>query len=124
LSCFQFPVAIEQMIDITRRAHSQALRNPFHHHHRLAPHARTRFHGLRYGKAAEDCTHQKLAPLGDRDGTFHNFGSYEFIVRAYPPDPERRPIAKVYKTGALMAPDDRIPERIYFDFGPKPPNRP
>jgi hypothetical protein len=53
---------------------------------------------------------------GDRDGTFHNFGSYDFIVRAYPPDGGHS-LTKVFRTGALMAKEDRIPEKIYFDFG-------
>ena len=32
-----------------------------------------------------------LKIYGDRDGTFHSFGSYEFLVRAYPPDANRPP---------------------------------
>lgn len=59
---------------------------------------------------------------GDRDGTFHNFGSYDFIVRAYPPGEGRPSETKVFKTGALFAHEDKIPQRIYFDFGPPPAN--
>jgi hypothetical protein len=58
--------------------------------------------------------------FGDRDGTFHNFGSYDYIVRAHPPGTGRRSVTKVYRTGALMAKEDRIPDKIYFDFGPNP----
>jgi hypothetical protein len=64
-------------------------------------------------------TPMTLKIFGDRDGSFHNFGSYDFIVRAYPPGSGRRAMAKVYKTGALMGAEDRIPDKIYFDFGPK-----
>ena len=60
-----------------------------------------------------------LKIFGDRDGTFHNFGSYEFIVRAFPPGTGRPAQAKVFYTGVLMGKEDKIPEKIYFDFGPK-----
>jgi len=61
-----------------------------------------------------------LKIYGDPDGTFHSFGSYEFIVRAYPPDANRPPLTKVYRTGALFAPEDKVPDKIYFDFGARP----
>jgi hypothetical protein len=63
-------------------------------------------------------TPMTLKIWGDRDGTFHNFGSYDFIVRAYPPGKDRRSVTKVFHTGALMAQEDRIPEKIYFQFEP------
>ena len=56
--------------------------------------------------------------FGDRDGTFHNFGSDEFIVRAYPADTNDFPQTKIFKTGAFGVRDDKIPEKIFFDFGP------
>lgn len=56
--------------------------------------------------------------FGDRDGTFHNFGSDEFVVRGYPPRTELFPQTKIFRTGAFGIKDDRIPQRIYFDFGP------
>jgi hypothetical protein len=64
-----------------------------------------------------------VAPLtikvfGDRDGTFHNFGSDEFTVRAYPASPDQFPQTKIFKTGAMGVKDDKIPQRIYFDLGP------
>ena len=61
-----------------------------------------------------------LKVFGDRDGSFHNFGSYDFIVRVYPPGTGRSAQTKVYKTGALLAHEDKIPEKIFFDFGTKP----
>lgn len=62
-----------------------------------------------------------IAPLtvkvfGDRDGTFHNFGSDEYVVRGYPPKPEQFPQTKIFKTGAFGIKDDKIPDRIFFDF--------
>jgi hypothetical protein len=63
-------------------------------------------------------TPMTLRIFGDRDGTFHNFGSYDFIVRAFPPGAGRPPKTKVYRTGALLAGEDKIPDRIYFIFGP------
>jgi hypothetical protein len=59
--------------------------------------------------------------FGDRDGSFHNFGSDEFIVRAYPRNPDLFPQTKILKTGAMGTADEKIPEKIYFDFGPAKP---
>jgi hypothetical protein len=60
-----------------------------------------------------------LKIFGDRDGTFHNFGSYDFILQGYPPGKGRPSQNKIYHTGALMGQEDKIPGKIYFDFGPK-----
>jgi hypothetical protein len=60
-------------------------------------------------------TPMKLKIFGDRDGSFHNFGSYDFVVRAYPPAGGRA-VTKVFRTGALMSAEDRIPEEIFFRF--------
>lgn len=67
-----------------------------------------------------------IAPLtikifGDRDGTFHNFGSDEFTVRAYPSNTSQFPQTKIFKTGAMGVQDDKIPQKIYFDFGSAKP---
>jgi hypothetical protein len=59
--------------------------------------------------------------FGDRDGTFHNFGSDEYIVRAYPANPNVFPQTKILRTGTMGVADDKIPEKIYFDLsGSKP----
>jgi hypothetical protein len=63
-------------------------------------------------------TPMTLKIFADRDGTFHNFGSYDFIIRAYPPGEGRKSMSKVYHTGALMAQEDRVPEKIFFQFQP------
>src|SRR4029077_6338193 len=34
--------------------------------------------------------------FGDRDGTFHNFGNDEYIVRAYPPSDRQFPQTKIF----------------------------
>ncbi len=56
--------------------------------------------------------------FGDKDGTFHNFGDDEYVVRGYPPRQGQFPQTKIFKTGAFSIKDDRIPGKIYFDFGP------
>jgi hypothetical protein len=56
--------------------------------------------------------------FGDKDGTFHNFGSDEWVVRGYPPKPEQFPQTKIFRTGAFGVKDDKIPQRVYFNFGP------
>lgn len=66
-----------------------------------------------------------IAPIsvkvfGDKDGTFHNFGSDEFLVRGYPAKTDQFPQTKIFKTGAFGVKDDKIPQRIYFDFGAAP----
>jgi hypothetical protein len=53
--------------------------------------------------------------FGDKDGTFHNFGSPEYKVTAYPPR-AGQPQTKVFKTGGWFTPEDQIPKKIYFDF--------
>lgn len=61
--------------------------------------------------------------FGDRDGTFHNFGSDEYTVRGYPPGTNQYPQTKIFRTGAFSIKDDKIPAKIFFDFGtgnPKP----
>jgi hypothetical protein len=67
-----------------------------------------------------------VAPLtvkvfGDKDGTFHNFGSDEYLIRGYPPKQEMYPQTKIFKTGAFGIKDDRIPEKVFFDFSATPP---
>jgi hypothetical protein len=69
-----------------------------------------------------------IAPLtvkifGDRDGTFHNFGSDEFVVRAYPLRTNEFPQTKIFKTGAFSIKDDKIPDKIFFQFAPPATNK-
>jgi hypothetical protein len=54
-----------------------------------------------------------LRVFGDRDGTFHNFGSPEFVLRATLNGQEE---IKSFRTGGFFAPEDRIPSAVYFSF--------
>lgn len=60
----------------------------------------------------------KLKIWGDKDGTFHNFGSYTYTIRAYPVRPGQQIQTKDFRTGGWFTPEDMIPKRVYFDFGP------
>ena len=61
-----------------------------------------------------------LKIFGDKDGTFHNFGSYHYTVTAYPIRPGHQPQTKDFRTGGWFTSEDRIPMKIFFDFGPVP----
>src|SRR5215468_8800280 len=57
-----------------------------------------------------------LKIFGDPDGTFHDFGSYQYIIAAAPLVTNQFPQVRVYGTGHLFTPEDRIPQRVYFDM--------
>ena len=61
-----------------------------------------------------------LKIFGDKDGTFHNFGSYHYTITAYPVRPGQQSQTKDFRTGGWFTPEDRIPKKIFFDFGPVP----
>lgn len=54
--------------------------------------------------------------FGDKDGTFHNFGTDEYVVKAYPTNTSMAVQTKVFQTGRWFSQEDRIPSRIYFDM--------
>ena len=60
-----------------------------------------------------------LKIFGDKDGTFHNFGSSEYIIRAIPANTNQYTQTKVFRTGGWFSQEDRIPTRIYFDMNQK-----
>lgn len=66
-----------------------------------------------------------LKIYGDPDGTFHNFGRAEYVVKAYPANPNQPVQYKIFKTGGNLfagnpfTEEDRIPTTIYFDFTPR-----
>jgi len=62
--------------------------------------------------------------FGDPDGTFHDFGSYFYVVRALPITTNQYPQIRFFRTGHLLTPEDRIPSRIYFDMNRPPPPPP
>ena len=57
-----------------------------------------------------------LTIFGDKDGTFHNFGSKDYIIRAFPVTISQFPQTKVFRTGGWFSEEDRIPSRLYFDL--------
>jgi hypothetical protein len=65
-----------------------------------------------------------LKIFGDPDGTFHDFGSYTYIVRAFPIASNQYPQVRVFGTGKDFTHEDRIPDRIYFDMNQPPPAYP
>ncbi len=60
-----------------------------------------------------------LKIFGDKDGTFHNFGSQQYIIRAYPLNTNQYIQTKVFRTGGWFSQEDRVPSRIYFDMSEK-----
>ncbi len=63
-----------------------------------------------------------LKIFGDKDGTFHDFGSYYYVIRALPLATNQYVQTRVFRTGRWFTPEDVIPDRIYFDMNqPYPP---
>jgi hypothetical protein len=63
--------------------------------------------------------------FGDPDGTFHDFGSYYYVVKASPISTNQYPQVRLFRTGHLFTPEDRIPSQINFDMNrpqPQPPS--
>ncbi|MBI1178412.1 PEGA domain-containing protein [bacterium] len=50
--------------------------------------------------------------FGDRDGTFHNFGSQEYVIKAYPVKPGQQVQTKVFHTGRWFDTEDRACLRV------------
>ena len=65
-----------------------------------------------------------LKIFGDPDGTFHDFGSYEFVVQAVPVKTNQFVQSRIFGTGRMFSPEDRIPDRIQFDMNRPPPPQP
>jgi len=75
------------------------------------PGARIEVNGQDVGDAP---VHIKI--FGDPDGTFHDFGSFYYVVKAFPASTNQFSQTKLFRTGHLLTPEDRIPSRIYFDM--------
>jgi hypothetical protein len=58
-----------------------------------------------------------LKIFGDKDGTFHNFGSQEYTITAFPLREGQHKQTKVYRCGGWFSAEDKVPQRIYFDMG-------
>lgn len=65
-----------------------------------------------------------LKIFGDKDGTFHDFGSYYYVIRALPLTSNQFAQVRFFWTGRHFSPEDRIPQRVYFDMNQKPPEYP
>jgi hypothetical protein len=83
------------------------------------PGARIEANGEPIGNAP---IHLKI--FGDADGTFHDFGSDYYVVRALPVVTNQFEQTRVFGTGRWFSPEDRIPQRIYFDMNQPAPNPP
>jgi len=57
---------------------------------------------------------------GDPDGTFHDFGSYEYVIQAFPLSTNQFVQTRVFRTGHLMTPEDYVPKQIHFDMNQPP----
>jgi len=57
-----------------------------------------------------------LKIYGDRNGTFHDFGSCYYTIRAFPLATNQFTQLRVFGTGRRGTRDDHIAERIYFDM--------
>ena len=62
-----------------------------------------------------------LKIFGDPDGTFHDFGDFNYTVQALPVSTNQYVQTATFRTGHLMSGEDRIPRRIYFDMKQPPP---
>ena len=62
--------------------------------------------------------------FGDPDGTFHDFGSYFYEVRALPVTTNQFPQTQLFHTGHLFDREDRVPSKIFFDMSQPMPNYP
>jgi len=66
----------------------------------------------------------RLKIFGDPDGTFHDFGSEYYVIRALPLTTNQYPQTRVFGTGHMFGPEDRIPDHIFFDMNQSPPAYP
>jgi hypothetical protein len=65
-----------------------------------------------------------LKIFGDPDGTFHDFGSEFYVIRALPLTTNQFAQTRLFGTGRWFGPEDRIPQQIYFDMNQPPPPQP
>ena len=63
----------------------------------------------------------RLKLFGDYDGTFHDFGSPYYVIRALPKATNQFVQTRIFHTGHMFGPEDRIPDRLYFDMNQNTP---
>ncbi len=78
------------------------------------PGARVEANGDSVGK-----TPMTLKIFGDKDGTFHNFGSDQYVVQVFPVRTNQFIQTRTFRTGGWFSQEDRIPKRLYFDLNQK-----
>lgn len=81
-----------------------------------APGAKIEVNGEMIGDAP---LHLKV--FGDPDGTFHDFGSFSYQIRALPVTTNQFDQIRVFQTGHMLGPQDQIPRRLYFDMNQQTP---
>jgi hypothetical protein len=62
--------------------------------------------------------------FGDRDGTFHDFGSEYYMVKALPLATNQYQQAAYFGTGRWFGREDKIPSKITFDMNKQQPAAP
>ena len=65
-----------------------------------------------------------LKIFGDKDGTFHDFGSYFYVIQALPLRTNQFVQVRVFRTGRRFTPEDYVPRQIFFDMNQPPPANP
>jgi len=65
-----------------------------------------------------------LKVFGNKNRTFHDFGSYYFVIQALPLHTNQFTQTRVFRTGRGWTPQDHIPEHIYFDMNHPAPQYP
>ena len=78
------------------------------------PGARIEANGDYVGK-----TPMTLKIFGDKDGTFHNFGSSDYVIKAFPVKAGQHVQTKLFRTGGWWTPEDKVPGRLFFDLNQK-----
>jgi hypothetical protein len=72
--------------------------------------------GIETNKVFAGNTPLTLSIFGDAPGSFHNFGSPEYLLRAIPQNTNDFVQTKIFKTGTSSTPGDRIPGLVFFDM--------
>lgn len=65
-----------------------------------------------------------LKIFGDPDGTFHDFGSPYYEIRALPLSTNQFEQTRFFGTGQWFGPEDHIPKQIHFDMNQKSQQNP
>jgi hypothetical protein len=62
-----------------------------------------------------------LKIFGDPDGTFHDFGSAYYVIKALPLTTNQFEQVRFFGTGQWFGPEDHVPEKIYFNMNQRTP---